>query len=180
MGRTCLSVSFLSLRYFQLFIRFSFLEFEMLGHNSGLFIFYYLEFFGINFYIFFSLEREEAEDLIKRHGGRVTGSISKKTVRVLNTLLHLWFDLHYWHVINIFCVQNFLLCDEDIGGRKSSKAKELGLVLYIVKKSLLVLFSVLIYFLLKSCFTAHSFSLRMGCLTWFVHQNLQRLLHRKN
>ena len=27
-----------------------------------------------------SLEREEAEDLIKRHGGRVTGSISKKTV----------------------------------------------------------------------------------------------------
>ncbi|XP_054813026.1 replication factor C subunit 1 isoform X2 [Prosopis cineraria] len=47
-----------------------------------------------------SLEREEAEDLIKRHGGRVTGSVSKKT--------------------------NYLLCDEDIGGRKSSKAKELG------------------------------------------------------
>ncbi|CAA6667946.1 unnamed protein product [Spirodela intermedia] len=47
-----------------------------------------------------SLEREEAEDLIKRHGGRVTGSVSKKT--------------------------NFLLADEDIGGRKSSKAKELG------------------------------------------------------
>nr|POE89440.1 replication factor c subunit 1 [Quercus suber] len=47
-----------------------------------------------------SLEREEAEDLIKCHGGRVTGSISKKT--------------------------NYLLCDEDIGGRKSSKAKELG------------------------------------------------------
>ncbi|GER53079.1 replication factor C subunit 1 [Striga asiatica] len=47
-----------------------------------------------------SLEREEAEDLIKRHGGRVTGSISKKT--------------------------NYLLCDEDIGGRKSAKAKELG------------------------------------------------------
>ncbi|KNA12520.1 hypothetical protein SOVF_124880 [Spinacia oleracea] len=47
-----------------------------------------------------SLEREEAEDLIKRHGGRVTGSVSKKT--------------------------NFLLCDEDIGGRKSEKAKELG------------------------------------------------------
>ncbi|KAL8057920.1 hypothetical protein ABFX02_04G215200 [Erythranthe guttata] len=47
-----------------------------------------------------SLEREEAEDLIKRHGGRVTGSISKKT--------------------------NYLLCDEDIGGRKSEKAKELG------------------------------------------------------
>ncbi|XP_008790185.1 replication factor C subunit 1 isoform X2 [Phoenix dactylifera] len=48
-----------------------------------------------------SLEREEAEDLIKRHGGRVTGSISKKT--------------------------SFLLADEDIGGRKSSKAKELGI-----------------------------------------------------
>lgn len=48
-----------------------------------------------------SLEREEAEDLIKRHGGRVTGSVSKKT--------------------------SFLLADEDIGGRKSSKAKELGI-----------------------------------------------------
>ncbi|XP_062171503.1 replication factor C subunit 1 isoform X2 [Alnus glutinosa] len=47
-----------------------------------------------------SLEREEAEDLIKRHGGRVTGSVSKKT--------------------------NYLLCDEDIGGQKSKKAKELG------------------------------------------------------
>lgn len=47
-----------------------------------------------------SLEREEAEDLIKRHGGRVTGSVSKKT--------------------------NYLLADEDIGGRKSAKAKELG------------------------------------------------------
>lgn len=47
-----------------------------------------------------SLEREEAEDLIKRHGGRITGSVSKKT--------------------------NYLLCDEDIGGRKSEKAKELG------------------------------------------------------
>ncbi|CAI0543916.1 unnamed protein product [Linum tenue] len=47
-----------------------------------------------------SLEREEAEDLIKRHGGRITGSVSKKT--------------------------SFLLCDEDIEGRKSAKAKELG------------------------------------------------------
>ncbi|XP_012572832.1 replication factor C subunit 1 isoform X2 [Cicer arietinum] len=47
-----------------------------------------------------SLEREEAEDLIKRHGGRVTTSVSKKT--------------------------NYLLCDDDIGGRKSAKAKELG------------------------------------------------------
>ncbi|CAI0447580.1 unnamed protein product, partial [Linum tenue] len=46
------------------------------------------------------LEREEAEDLIKRHGGRITGSVSKKT--------------------------SFLLCDEDIEGRKSAKAKELG------------------------------------------------------
>ncbi|KAL0908836.1 hypothetical protein M5K25_023345 [Dendrobium thyrsiflorum] len=48
----------------------------------------------------FSLEREEAEDLIKRHGGRVTGSVSKKTT--------------------------YLLADEDIGGKKSEKAKELG------------------------------------------------------
>lgn len=47
-----------------------------------------------------SLEREEAEDLIKRHGGRVTGSVSSKT--------------------------SFLLCDEDIGGNKSAKAKALG------------------------------------------------------
>ncbi|WRX12715.1 BRCT domain - like 6 [Theobroma cacao] len=48
-----------------------------------------------------SLEREEAEDLIKRHGGRITTAVSKKT--------------------------NYLLCDEDIEGRKSSKAKELGI-----------------------------------------------------
>ncbi|CAN0923373.1 Replication factor C subunit 1 [Linum grandiflorum] len=47
-----------------------------------------------------SLEREEAEDLIKRHGGRITGSVSRKT--------------------------SYLLCDEDIEGRKSAKAKELG------------------------------------------------------
>ncbi|GBG80878.1 hypothetical protein CBR_g31434 [Chara braunii] len=48
-----------------------------------------------------SLEREEAEVLIKSHGGRVTTSVSKKT--------------------------NFLLADEDVGGRKSQKAKELGI-----------------------------------------------------
>ncbi|KAJ7519359.1 hypothetical protein O6H91_20G035600 [Diphasiastrum complanatum] len=47
-----------------------------------------------------SLEREEAEDLIKRHGGRVTSAVSKKT--------------------------SYLLADEDVGGRKSEKAKELG------------------------------------------------------
>ncbi|KAG2558292.1 hypothetical protein PVAP13_8NG114700 [Panicum virgatum] len=47
-----------------------------------------------------SLEREEATDLIKRYGGRVTGSISKKT--------------------------SYLLADEDIGGVKSNKAKDLG------------------------------------------------------
>ncbi|RZC57627.1 hypothetical protein C5167_004930 [Papaver somniferum] len=49
-----------------------------------------------------SLEREEAEDLVKRHGGRVTGSVSNKT--------------------------NYLLADEDIGEQKSEKAKELGFV----------------------------------------------------
>ncbi|CAI5515385.1 unnamed protein product [Closterium sp. Naga37s-1] len=47
-----------------------------------------------------SLEREEAEDLIKRHGGRITSAVSGKTT--------------------------YLLADEDIGGRKSTKAKELG------------------------------------------------------
>ncbi|KAL2905275.1 Replication factor C subunit 1 [Bienertia sinuspersici] len=33
-----------------------------------------------------SLEREEAEDLIKRHGGRITGSVSKKTISASNKL----------------------------------------------------------------------------------------------
>ncbi|KAL5708986.1 replication factor C subunit 1 [Ranunculus cassubicifolius] len=47
-----------------------------------------------------SLEREEAEDLIKRHGGRVTSAVSSKTT--------------------------YLLVDEDIGGSKSTKAKALG------------------------------------------------------
>lgn len=31
-------------------------------------------------FLIFSLEREEAEDLIKRHGGRITSAVSKKTV----------------------------------------------------------------------------------------------------
>ncbi|KAG6545470.1 hypothetical protein Mapa_013072 [Marchantia paleacea] len=47
-----------------------------------------------------SLERDEAELLIKSHGGRITSAVSKKT--------------------------SFLLADEDIGGAKSKKAKELG------------------------------------------------------
>ncbi|XP_071709614.1 replication factor C subunit 1 isoform X2 [Rutidosis leptorrhynchoides] len=47
-----------------------------------------------------SLERDEASDLIKRYGGRVTLAMSRKT--------------------------SYLLCDEDIGGSKSVKAKELG------------------------------------------------------
>ncbi|KAL3690417.1 hypothetical protein R1sor_016726 [Riccia sorocarpa] len=47
-----------------------------------------------------SLEREEAEVLVKSHGGRITGSVSKKT--------------------------SYLLCDDDIGGLKSRRAKELG------------------------------------------------------
>jgi len=37
-----------------------------------------------------SLEREEATDLIKRYGGRVTGSISKKTVCIL--VGHLFYE----------------------------------------------------------------------------------------
>ncbi|CAM0906628.1 unnamed protein product [Alopecurus aequalis] len=47
-----------------------------------------------------SLEREEAGDVIKRYGGRVTSAISKKT--------------------------SYLLADEDVGGVKSKKAKDLG------------------------------------------------------
>lgn len=47
-----------------------------------------------------SLERKEAGDLIKRHGGRVTGTITKKT--------------------------SYLLADEDLGGVKSYTAKYLG------------------------------------------------------
>ena len=42
---------------------------------------------------FYSLEREEAEDLIKRHGGRVTGSISKKTVFSYFFLVCTWIDM---------------------------------------------------------------------------------------
>jgi hypothetical protein len=40
-----------------------------------------------------SLEREEAEDLIKRHGDRVIGSISKKTVIHTSIMLFLGFIL---------------------------------------------------------------------------------------
>eukprot|EP00850_Spirogloea_muscicola_P007171 SM000035S13151 [mRNA] locus=s35:789176:794102:- [translate_table: standard] len=47
-----------------------------------------------------SMEREEAEQLIKRHGGRITGSVSKKT--------------------------SYLVADEHVGGRKAQKAAELG------------------------------------------------------
>ena len=33
-------------------------------------------------------------------------------------------------MIEIVYLQNFLLCDEDIGGKKSAKAKELGFVFH--------------------------------------------------
>lgn len=44
-----------------------------------------------------SLEREEAEDLIKRHGGRVTGSVSKKTVITIDNLISLL--LYRWIIL---------------------------------------------------------------------------------
>ncbi|KAG6789126.1 hypothetical protein POTOM_005216 [Populus tomentosa] len=51
-----------------------------------------------------SLEREEAEDLIKRHGGRVTGSVSKKTVIYISILLFLGFMWQCWYLINTMSV----------------------------------------------------------------------------
>ncbi|KAJ6963931.1 hypothetical protein NC652_002277 [Populus alba x Populus x berolinensis] len=51
-----------------------------------------------------SLEREEAEDLIKRHGGRVTGSVSKKTVIYISILLFLGFMWQCWYLINTMYV----------------------------------------------------------------------------
>ncbi len=41
----------------------------------------------------YSLEREEAEDLIKRHGGRVTGSVSKRTVISYFYLVCAWVNV---------------------------------------------------------------------------------------
>lgn len=52
----------------------------------------------------YSLEREEAEDLIKRHGGRVTGSVSKKTVLYFSILLFLGFMWQCWYLINTMSV----------------------------------------------------------------------------
>ena len=48
-----------------------------------------------------SLEREEATDLIKRYGGRVTGSISKKTVCIL--VGHLFMRLLLPFIYLIIC-----------------------------------------------------------------------------
>ena len=131
---------------------------------------------------FYSLEREEAEDLIKCHGGRVTGSISKKTVfSLLFSCMCLdWYD--YQHVINIFCLQNYLLCDEDIGGRKSSKAKELGFVIWDPYMQFF-LSSFLCYILTpltSYLYIVLPFSLRMDCLIWSVRQILQKHLYKKN
>ena len=77
----------------------------------------------------YSLEREEAEDLIKRHGGRVTGSVSKKTVIYRLIIFITLLDPYIYLVLIVsLYLQSYLLADEDIGGRKSSKAKELGYV----------------------------------------------------
>lgn len=48
-----------------------------------------------------SLEREEAEDLIKRHGGRVTGSVSKKTVIIM--IISSYITLSLSHILHGSC-----------------------------------------------------------------------------
>lgn len=48
-----------------------------------------------------SLEREEAEDLIKRHGGRVTGSVSKKTVII--RVIRFYIALPLSHILHGSC-----------------------------------------------------------------------------
>ena len=75
-----------------------------------------------------SLEREEAEDLIKRHGGRVTTSVSKKTVSTSCQKMVYLKSYSCITVIFLYFFQTYLLADEDVGGRKSQKAKELGFV----------------------------------------------------
>lgn len=40
-----------------------------------------LSFCTLTYTFLISLEREEAEDLIKSHGGRITSAVSRKTVR---------------------------------------------------------------------------------------------------
>jgi BRCT domain type II-containing protein len=56
--------------------------FPCTSFRSSIISCHFNSFQSLYFFLFliYSLEREEAEDLIKRHGGRVTGSVSKKTV----------------------------------------------------------------------------------------------------
>ena len=65
------------------------------------------------------------------------------------------------------CLQNYLLCDEDIGGRKSSKAKELGYFLFcsLLKWNPLVLFLPLPLSNFSFFFLCLSLSCRTGFLT---------------
>lgn len=71
------------------------------------------------------------------------------------------------------CLQNYLLCDEDIGGRKSEKAKELGFVFslkcHFSFHATLWLFSNITFLQIALCFLR-----RMDCLTRSVHQKNQR------
>lgn len=48
---------------------------------------------------------------------------------ILLSLIYLGSAWNYCHVINLVSLQNYLLCDEDMEGRKSEKAKELGYVI---------------------------------------------------
>lgn len=68
--------------------------------------------------------------LIKSHGGRITSAVSKKTVSfsvTKHSIMLMRTDfLPLTTKSSTRMSQSFLLCDEDIEGVKSKKAKELG------------------------------------------------------
>ena len=73
------------------------------------------------------MEREEAEDLNKRHGGWVTGYVSKRKGNLQNIGISSEPCLSGSRsIIDVIRFQNHLLADVDVGGNKFKKAKELG------------------------------------------------------